>query len=176
MKAAVVYWSKTGNTEKVAEVVRESLESRELEVDYLRAENAMDLDYYEYDLICLGFPSYSWHPPKPVDEFLTEHHRRYRKLGRIKVGSPRLAGKFAVVFCTYAGPHTGIDEATPAGKYAGQFFDHLGFTVLDELYVVGQAQSEEANTKGRLGDIRGRPNRDDLEEVRQRMEELLKGL
>lgn len=176
MKAAVVYWSKTGNTEKVAEVIRDCLESKGSKVDYLRVEKAMDLDYYAYDLLCIGFPSYSWHPPEAVDEFLTEHHRRYHKLGLIKVGSPRLAGKNAVVFCTYSGPHTGIDEATPAGKYAGQFFDHLGFTVLDEIYVIGKHHNKEMNTEGRLGDIRGRPNKDDLNEAQQRIEKLLKTL
>ena len=76
--------------------------------------------------------------------------------------------KHALIFCTYSGPHTGIDEATPAGKYAGQFFEHLGITVLDEWYVVGEFHgSEERSTLGRLGDIRGRPNEQDLARVRE---------
>ena len=174
MKAAIVYWSKTGNTEKVAEVIRDCLESKGNQVDYLRLEDAMDLDYFTYDLIYIGFPSYFWRPPKAVDEFLTKHRGRYEN--QIKIGSPRLAGKYVVIFCTYSGPHTGIDEATPAGKYAGQFFDHLGFTVLDEIYVIGEARNEEASTKGRLGDIRGRPNNHDLGEVKKRLEKLLETL
>ncbi|MCX5908895.1 MAG: hypothetical protein NTY64_17400 [Deltaproteobacteria bacterium] len=31
-----------------------------------------------------------------------------------------------LIFCTYSGPQTGINEAIPAGKFAGQFFEHLG--------------------------------------------------
>jgi flavorubredoxin len=173
MKTAVIYWSKTGNTEKVAEVIRDTTESKGHDVDYLRTEDAMDLDYYDYDLFCIGFPSYRWHPPKPVDEFLTDHHRRYSKLGRIVPGAPRLVGRYAVIFCTYSGTHTGIDEAIPAGKYAGQFFDHLGFTVLDEIYVIGEHESEQESTMGRLGDIRGRPDERDLNQVRNRIETIL---
>jgi len=47
----------------------------------------------------------------------------------------KATGKNALIFCTYSGPHTGIDEATPAGKYAGQFFEYVGFTALGEWYL-----------------------------------------
>jgi len=102
------------------------------------------------------------------------HHNRYRKEKRIKIGSPKLSGRNVIIFCTYSGPHTGINEAIPAAKYASQYFEHLGFTILDELYVVGEFHgSEKASTKGRLGDIRGRPDEKDLADVRQRVRELL---
>jgi hypothetical protein len=88
-------------------------------------------------------------------------------------------GKNALIFCTYSGPHSGIREAIPAGLYAGQFFEHLGFTVLDAWYVVGEFHgSEEASTKGTLGDIRGRPNEEDLCKVKHdalRMANTIKG-
>jgi hypothetical protein len=75
------------------------------------------------------------------------------------------------------GPHTGIREAIPAGLYAGQFFEHLGFTVLDEWYVVGEYHgSEEASTQGRLGDIRGRPSDEDLSKVKQAATRLAEGM
>jgi flavodoxin len=174
MKAAVVYWTKSGNTEKVAAAIRDTLESLFDEVTYLRVEDAKDLDYFDYELICLGFPSYQWRPPKPIDAFLMEHHSRYQKGDRIKIGSPKLKGKNVIVFCTYSGPHTGINEAIPAAKYASQYFEHIGFSVLDELYVVGEFHGwEEGSTKGRLGDIRGRPNEKDLAEVRRRVKKLL---
>lgn len=44
-----------------------------------------------------------------------------RKQGRIKTGAPKVPGKNALIFCTYSGPHTGLREATPVGKYIGQF-------------------------------------------------------
>jgi hypothetical protein len=170
MKAAVFYWSASGNTEMVAEAIRDTLEEGGVEVLYRRVEEAGSLDFFDFDLVALGFPSYQWHPPKPMDDFLKARHKAHERQGRILTGSPRVPGKHALIFCTYSGPHTGLDEATPAGKYAGQFFEHVGITVLDELYVVGEFRdSEERSTQGRLGDIRGRPNEGDLAEVRSRV-------
>jgi multimeric flavodoxin WrbA len=174
MKALIIYWSKTGNTEKVAQAIKQGMEAVHAEVRSMRLEEAEAMitsettDFYAYDVVCFGFPSYRWSPPKPVDQFLNEKYAHYRKQGRVKVGAPKVPGKHVLIFCTYSGPHTGINEAIPAGKYAGQFFEHLGFTVVDEWYVVGEFHgSEESSTLGRLGDIRGRPNAQDLEKVRE---------
>ena len=39
--------------------------------------------------------------------------------------------------------------------------------MIDEWYVIGEFHGrEEASTQGRLGDIRGRPNEEDLAKVR----------
>jgi hypothetical protein len=177
MKAAIVYWSKTGNTEKVALAIREGLEAAGAEVLLRRTEEAEDIDFYDYDLICIGFPAYQWHPPRPVDRFLTHKFGEYHEQGRVKTGAPKVPGKNALIFCTYSGPHTGINEVIPAGKYAGQFFDHLGFTVLDEWYVVGEYHgSVEKSTLGRLGDIRGRPNEEDLGKVKRDATQLVTAL
>jgi flavodoxin len=168
MDAIIVYWSKTGNTEKVALAIQEGLEEAGAHVMIKRVEDAESVDFYAYDLVCIGFPSHRWSPPEPMDEFLNSKFKAYRKQGRVKTGAPKVAGKNALIFCTYSGPHTGIREAMPAGLYAGQFFEHLGFTVQDEWYVVGEFHgSEEASTQGRLGDIRGRPNEEDLHKVKQ---------
>jgi multimeric flavodoxin WrbA len=168
MKAAVVYWSKTGNTRKVALALKEGLEAAGVEVALTATEDAREIDYFDYDLICVGFPSYQWHPPEPMVAFLKDRFSVYRNQGRVKLGTPRVPGKYALIFCTYSGIHTGIDEAIPAGKYAGQFLDHLGITVLDEWYVVGEFHgSEERSTQGRYGDIRGRPNAVDLDKIKR---------
>ena len=132
MKAAVIYWSKGGNTEKVALEIKAGLEESGVRFSFLKTSEAKNLDWFDYDLICAGFPSHQWHPPEEVDSYLKNQLGGYRQQDRIKTGSPRVPGKYALVFCTYSGPHTGINEAIPAGKYVGQFFDHLGFTVLDE--------------------------------------------
>jgi hypothetical protein len=86
----------------------------------------------------------------------------------VREGAPKVPGKNALIFCTYSGPHSGIREAVPPVLYAGQFFEHLGFTIVGEWYVVGEFHgSLAASTQGKLGDIRGRPNEDDLRKVRQ---------
>ena len=96
-----------------------------------------------------------------------------RKQGRIKTGAPKVPGKNALIFCTYSGPHTGLREATPVGKYMGQFFEHIGFTVVDEWYVLSEYHgNEERSTKGRMGDIRGKPTEDDLQKIRMDAEKL----
>jgi hypothetical protein len=103
-----------------------------------------------------------------VETYLKNKFSTYRERGYIKLSAPKVPGKNALVFCTYSGPHTGINEAIPAGKYVGQFFEHLGFTVLDEWYVLSEFQgSEENSTKGRMGDIRGLPSEEDLRKVKQ---------
>jgi hypothetical protein len=168
VKAAIMYWSRTGNTEKVARAIKESLETNGIQPTFQRVEESGELDWFEYDLICLGFPSYSWRPPKPVDDLLNAKLSVYRKASRVQIGAPTIPGKYVLIFCTYSGPHTGIKEAVPAGQYAAQFFEHLGFAILGEWYIVGEFHgSVAASTQGRLGDIRGRPNDQDLEKVRQ---------
>ena len=176
MDALIVYWSKPGNTEKVARAIQEGLKEAGADVLLTRVEDTEDVDLYAYELVCIGFPSYQWRPPEPMDAFLNTKFRIYRSQGRVKTGAPKVPGKSALIFCTYSGPHTGIREAIPAGLYAGQFFEHLGFTVLDEWYVVGEFHgSEEASTKGKLGDIRGRPHEEDLRNVKQDARRLVDG-
>lgn len=174
MKAAVLYWSKTGNTEKVAGTIKDALEKAGSEVRYACIEEAGDLDYFDFDLIFFGFPSYKWRPPQPVEDFLDAKHRQYKEQGRILAGSPEVRGVSAVVFCTYSGPHTGVREAVPATLRAGQYFEHLGIPVLAEWHVVGEFHgSLEMSTRGRLGDIRGRPSDEDLEKVKLDVARLL---
>ena len=69
-RAAIIYWSKTGNTKKVAFAIKEGLENAGVTVTVMRLEEAEDIDFYDYDLVCIGSPSYQWHPPEPVTAFL----------------------------------------------------------------------------------------------------------
>ena len=174
MRSLIIYWSKTGNTAKVADRIQHTLVEQGATADLLTVTEAQDLDWFDYDLVCLGFPSHGWQPPKPVSDYLTRRFAAYRQKGLIKLGAPRCPGTQAIVFCTYSGPHTGLAEAIPAGKYAQQFFDHVGITVLDEIYVVGEFHgSEELSTQGYLGDTRGRPNEADLAVVARRISQLI---
>jgi len=166
VRAVILYWSNTGNAKKVALAITDGLESAGLDVSLLKISEAENGDYFDYDLVCVGFPSYQWHPPKPVTEFLHKKFDTYRKQQKIKASAPTVPGKNALVFCTYSGPHTGLREATPAGLYVGQFFEHLSFTVLDEWYVLSEFQdSEEHSTKGRMGDIRGKPTKKEQQKI-----------
>lgn len=165
-KAVVLYWSHSGNTERVAARIRQGLAEGGFDALLKKLEEADNVDFFEYDLVCFGVPSYSWHPPEPADDYLKKKFSFYRNKGRVKAGAPVVQGKNALVFCTYSGPHTGIREAVPAGMYIGQFFEHLGFVVVDEWYILSEFHgSEENNTMGRMGDIRGLPSEDELKRI-----------
>ncbi len=164
--ALILYWSKTGNTEKVANAIKQGLKEADLNVTYVRLEEAETLDYLDFDLVCVGCPSYSWNPPEPVNAFLKKKFNVYRQNNQIRPGSPKIPGKNALIFVTYSGPHTGINEATPVGKNVAQYFEHLGFTVIDEWYVLSEFHgSLEHSTLGRCGDVRGKPTQAQLQAI-----------
>jgi flavodoxin len=175
MNALIIYWSATGNTKRVAETIHNTLQSGGIDSLLKRVEDAKTEDLYEYDLVFIGTPTYQWQPPAPVLEYVKEKIDYYRERGFVKLCAPTLPGKKGVVFVTYSGPHTGTNEAIPVGKYLGQFFEHLGFAMSGEWYVVGEFHNfEDGNTKGRLGDIRGRPNQQDLDNIIKDVNKLLK--
>lgn len=168
-KAVIIYCSFTGNTEKVARSIQNGLELGGFDTTVRKVQDAEDIDFYEYDLVCIGAPSYNWRPPKPMDDYLRNKFNHYKKQGRIKVNAPKIPGKNTLVFCTYSGPHTGIREAVPVGKIIGQYFEHFGFHIVDEWYILSEfIGSEEYNTLGRMGNIKGLPSKEDLERIKER--------
>ena len=165
-RALILYWSSTGNTEKVAFAIKEGLEAAGANVSLMKTTEAENIDYFDYDLVCVGCPSLQCHPPKQVTTFLLKKFDEYKEQTKIRTAAPKVPGKIALVFCTYSGPHTGLNEAIPVGKYVSQFFEHLGFTVLDEWYVLSEFHgSLERSTKGRMGDIRGKPTKEELQKI-----------
>ena len=165
LQALVVYYSPGGNTRQVAEAIVRGLTRQGTETTLLEMGAVGDADLYSYDLVCLGCPAYNFAVPEPVLRFTKGQLRRYGKEGRVQLGAPLLPGKWGVAFVTYAGPHTGIAEATPAGDHLAQMFRHLGYQVRGLWYTVGAFHGEaraDANLYGFLGDIRGRPNEHDL--------------
>jgi flavorubredoxin len=175
-RALVLYWSAGGNTKKVAEALHQTLSARGLAADIREITPDLDVNILEYDLVLLGAPVYAYLPPKPVVTFLEGLQQSHLK---VSPASPERPGRFAVVFCTYSGPHTGIREAVPALKYMGQFLEHGGVRVVEEWAVVGEFHKPEQqalNLGGRLGDIRGRPNESDLADVCGKLVGLLRRL
>ena len=71
-KAFIVYWSQTGNTEKVAGSIKQGLEAAEVQVTVKKQADAGDVDYFDYDLVCVDAPSYSWHPLEAMAKFLKD--------------------------------------------------------------------------------------------------------
>jgi hypothetical protein len=176
VNALTLYWSAGGNTEKVARVLHQTLEATGARSELREINPDLTIDYYDYNLILLGAPVYRFLPPEAVIEFLG---KQQGTVADVQPACPEKPGRYGVVFCTYGGPHTGIREARPALLYMGQFLEHAGIPVVEEMPVVGEFHAEsrqEMNLKGRLGDIRGRPNAADLKEVQEKLKGLLRRL
>ena len=178
MKILNLYFSSTGNTEKVANRIMATVEKLGHEIDTIKIEGGRDIDLLSYDFIFVGSGVYQWLPGKPLQDFIEARRSYYAAVGEIKLASPRRAHKKVVVYCTYGGAHTGVNEAVPAVKYMGQLFDHLGFEIVGEWYLVGefpaQGRMKDFSTLGRLGNIKGRPNQADLEDVAERVTGVLR--
>ncbi len=176
MKVLNLYYSQTGNTEKIAVKIEKTLKHTGYDVNTVQADKELDIDILEYDFIFVGSGVYQWLPGKPMLDFLRGSRQKYSQAGKIIPCSPKLSGKKAVIYCTYGGVHTGINEAVPAVKFCGQLFDHLGFTILDEWYFIGDFKTEEFkvhNTSGRFGYITGRPDERDLTEIEARVKAII---
>jgi multimeric flavodoxin WrbA len=170
LKAIVIYDSKTGNTEKVANIISKTLLEEKVSSTLKRVKDAFQEELYDYDLVVMGTPTFQWLPSKGIQQFISKKMVLHENRGDIKLLAPLIPGKKAVVFCTYSSPFTGIESAFPCVKYMAQFFKHVGFEIAGEWYVVGEFHGyEERSTNGKLGDIRGRPNQHDLEEVRKKV-------
>ena len=172
MRILNLYYSQTGNTEKIARAIAETLQALGHAVDTVVAAKGLSVDLLAYDFVFAGSGVYQWLPGKPMLDFLRGSRQRYSEAGMLRPCSPRLANKRAVMYCTYGGVHTGIREAVPAVKFCGQLFDHLGFAIIDEWYFIGDFKTEDLrhyNTGGLLGDISGRPDARDLQDVAERV-------
>ncbi len=178
MKILNLYFSSTGNTAKVADRITTTVEHLGHQIDTVKITGDAEIDLLSYDFIFVGSGVYQWMPGKVMQEFILARLTQYVSAGEIKPASPRRLGKKCVVYCTFGGAHTGVNEALPAGKYLGQLFDHLGFEIVAEWYFVGQYPSEgrlkDMSILGRLGNIMGRPSDADLEDIAEKVTGVLR--
>jgi len=136
MKSLVVYYSETGNTEKVAKAITAAIAG-----DIKRIEETKPGELADYDLIFIGTPVHGSRPAKKIEDFLDE--------------LPELSGKKAAAFCT---THLWGDKTTfgiikeKVEKKGIIFID--GFSCLGWSRLVGNFGPRIFN--------RGRPNEEDL--------------
>lgn len=175
-KALVLFWTKNGNTEKVARRIHDTLKKAGMDVSISRIQKDLEVEYLDYNLIFLGAPVYENLSPKLVLSFL--HKNRRREGVELIPSGPEIPGVAAAPFCTYGGGHTGYNEAEPMLKHIGQYFEHEGIRVVEYIAVLGvfPEADESYNTDGRFGDIRQRPDEHDLIEVEGRVLGILRRL
>ena len=177
MKILNIYSSKSGNTQKVADTIEAAVKTLKHDVTTVRIrKEANQVDILEYDVVFAGSGVYACLPPKEMNTFLGAMGKKGMEQGEILPGSPRRHNKKAVIYATYGGYHTGVNEAIPCVKSIGQLFDHYGFQIVDEWYIVGAfipQKMQAYNSTGRLGNISGRPNEADLKEVFEKTKGML---
>jgi hypothetical protein len=175
LKVLNLYFSSTGNTEKVAFRIRDAVSKLGHSIETVKVTSGdIDLDVLKFDFVFVGSGVYGQLPSQPMVELHRKLLRKYNVEGAVKRASPRRPSAYVVVYCTYGGVHTGVNEAIPAVKFMGQLYDHLGYTIVGEWYIIGEYKDQDNSVKGRLGDIRGRPNADDLNEVEEKVKGILK--
>ena len=86
MKCAIIYFSQTGNTEKIAKVVQKGVIEEAGNCDLIKMRDANPRRLYEYDLIGIGSPVHR-HEPLNVGAFINDMWS--------------VGGKHSFVFCTH---------------------------------------------------------------------------
>jgi hypothetical protein len=177
-KVLNLYFSSTGNTEKVAFKIEKTVKALGYDVVTVKVTSGdVAVDILQFDFVFVGSGVYGQLPGKPLIELHRRLLEKYVKEGEVKLASPRRPSANVVVYCTYGGVHTGVNEAIPAVKFMGQLYDHLGYTIVGEWFIVGEYRTDSFRDRsigGRLGDIRGRPSEEDLKAIAEKVKGIFK--
>ncbi|MEO0122778.1 MAG: NAD(P)H-dependent oxidoreductase [candidate division WOR-3 bacterium] len=96
LKALVSYYSRTGNTKKMAEAIARGIKKEEIEVDLLPLNKIKPKDLLKYNLIVLGSPTYyglmAGEMKKFIDESVRYHGRLSGKVGGAFTSCGGIAG------------------------------------------------------------------------------------
>ena len=79
-KILLIYQSKTGNTEKMAEAVEQGIKKEEVEVVRKKVADVNVDDLLEPDGIIIGSPTYFGAPTAEIKGFVDESIKHYKKL------------------------------------------------------------------------------------------------
>lgn len=143
MKAALIFFSQTGNTRKIALAMAEAFREYGHSVRTLALKDATQEDAIKGDLLGIGTPCFSNQSPTPVKTYL-------RAL-------PPLAGKKAFVFATSSGaPGRVLYDLTSILRAKGAH-------VLGGFLSRGQVHHPAPHM---IGQFPGRPNQEDLVRAR----------
>jgi NAD(P)H dehydrogenase (quinone) len=95
-KVLVCYYSRTGNTEEMAEKIAEVMKREGLDVDLAKVENTKVDELLNYDCLIFGSPTYygsmAWPMKKLLDESVKFHGRLKGKVGGAFSSSANIGG------------------------------------------------------------------------------------
>lgn len=171
MKCLIIYGSKTKNTEKVAQRIKQAFDTNDWTCDMYNMEKFIDIenppfDFEDYDFICAGSGVYWALPSEKVVAVMRLVSRR-SSYGKIVPGPKR-----GIVFATYGGAHLGPKEAEAALKLLEIEIEHLDFKCMGVFACPGKYVNQ-ATPGWYHGDIRNRPNEADLDRVESMVNKLL---
>lgn len=143
MYATLIYFSQTGNTRRVAEAMGETFDKIGHAVNVLPLERATPEDIYSCDLLGIGTPCFNSRSPTLVRQFLWT--------------LPSMENTKAFVFSTCGGaPGRVLYEMA-------NILQRKSAQVMGGILVRGEVHHPVSSFVGRFS---GRPNREDLAEVR----------
>jgi NAD(P)H dehydrogenase (quinone) len=79
-KVLITYYSRSGNTQKMAQMIAEGLASRSITVNLIPVEEVQIDSLPEYDGFIVGSPNYFGTMAWPVKKFIDESIKYYKKL------------------------------------------------------------------------------------------------
>ncbi len=95
-KVLICYYTRTGNTEKMAEKIAEVLEGEGLNVDSKKAEDTNIEELLDYECLIFGSPTYygsmAWPLKKLLDESVKFHRKLQGKVGGAFSSSANVGG------------------------------------------------------------------------------------
>ena len=95
-KVLVVYYSRTGNTKKMAELITEGVQQTGVDVDLKKIADVNVDDLVGYDAVVMGSPTYYGGPAhqirKLIDESVKFHGRLAGKIGGSFTSSANIGG------------------------------------------------------------------------------------
>jgi flavodoxin/Pyruvate/2-oxoacid:ferredoxin oxidoreductase delta subunit len=114
VKASILYFSQTGNTEKVAYTISGRFLTEGIEHVTLHLDDAGDFPeaYEDADMLGIGFPTFFGYPPPHVMRFIES--------------LKPVSGKSAFIFTTYGGNTAGDSLYDAARELAGKGYHILG--------------------------------------------------
>ncbi len=180
-KCLIIYYSETGNTEKVALRFKDTFERNGWECDIFKIGKETDFgnlpyEYKDYAFLCVGSPVHDSLPPQEIIDAI---RREPKDVGKTKMLHRKIVPgpKKGIVFVTYAGLHLGPKEAEPALKLLELEMEHQRFKGVGSFCCPGKIFDRVQATPGWYhGDIRGRPSERDLKKAEIFIEEIIEEL
>ena len=125
-KVLLIYYSKTGHTEKMANAVEEAMKQEEVEVVKKKAEETNVEELLNFDGIVVGSPTYygtmAWPIKKLIDESVKFHGKLAGKVGAAFASSANIGGGNETVILSILEAmliHGMIVQGEPKGDHYG---------------------------------------------------------